>query len=229
MKKTLLTIALAAFAFAANAQWIVGGNLSISGSNEQTSNDKSFDLRIAPKVGYQINDKMSAGLILGFSSDSYSYALSSYSSYDISMATVTNYEGTRKNTVNSLTIKPYFRYNVVEFNKLTLFCEAAIPVNLTLSNKTTYHEEGDDVITGQHLTAENTITNNKSTIFGIDITPGFNYALSEHISVDAYINAFNLTFNMTTYEGTDNKDIDWGLTAYSLARSSVGFGFNYHF
>lgn len=224
MKKVFLTLALAVFAFAANAQLIVGGNLSLTGYDRQTLNDNRFDLRIAPKVGYQINDKMSAGLILGFTSENYTDIY-----YGPLAVTTTNYDATYKDVENSLTIKPYFRYNLVEFNKLTLFCEASIPVSLTLTNKTTYHEEGDDIITGQHQTAESTVNNTKSTQFGIDITPGFNYAISEHISVDAYINAFNLSFNMTTYSGSDNKNIDWGLTAYSLPRSSVGFGFNYHF
>lgn len=142
---------------------------------------------------------------------------------------VTSYKGEVKDVQSYMVIKPYFRYNIMEISKLTLFCEAAISVNLGLSNESIYNEEGDDIITGQHMTSENTITNAKRTIFGLDITPGVNYALTDNLSIDAYINAINLGFSMTKIKGNDNSDINWNLNASSLPRSTVGFGFNYHF
>lgn len=227
MKKVFLTLALAAFAFAANAQFIVGGSFGVAGENDEFNSRKELEFNFTPKIGYQITDKMSAGLIFGYNYTNYSNP--NYTRIDPTMLTAISYESTRKNVQSHMVIKPYFRYNIMEISKLTLFCEAAISVNLPLSNKTVFNEEGDDAITGSHLTAESTIDNAKSTIFGLDITPGVNYALTDNLSIDAYINAINLGFSMTKIKGNDNSDINWNLNASSLPRSTVGFGFNYHF
>lgn len=249
MKKVLLTIALAAFAFAANAQLIVGGNLGINGStsNNVTTNTiggtttttevagpKTLDFYIAPKIGYQLNEKMSAGIILSF--DRNSSTRDSWGPYDPALWGATNYVGTREMSYNTIGITPYFRYNAMKLNNLTLFCEAAIPVTIKTADKIVVNEEGD--VLGTHITATTTNIDNKVTSFGLTITPGFNYALNEHLSLDMYLNAINLGFIMSkTKTSADNfennisvdTDIDWGLNIHSLPSAVVSFGINYAF
>ena len=249
MKKVLLTLALAAFAFAANAQLIVGGNIGINGTSNKGVNTNTFggttttteitgpktlDFYIAPKIGYQINDNMSAGIILGFSHENTTRTLAG--PWSPTMALATNYKGTLKDACNYISIKPYFRYNVAQMNNLTFFCEAAVPVTIKTADKRVVNEEGD--IAGTHTTSTTEITDNKYTSFGLDITPGFNYALNEHLSLDIYLNAINLGFNMTkTHTSTDSfkndetvdTDINWGLNVHSLPSAAVSFGINYAF
>ena len=70
MKKVLLTLALAAFAFTANAQWVIGGTVSANHDNFHT--DKyvrgatTTNITLLPKVGYQLNDNMQVGLLFGW-------------------------------------------------------------------------------------------------------------------------------------------------------------------
>ena len=247
MKKVFLTLTLAAFALAANAQIIVGGNLGINGSSNKSVNTNSFggtttttevtgpksmDFYIAPKIGYQINEKMSAGIILGFSSESTTRTLTT--PWDASLWGATNYDGTMKLSTSYITFKPYFRYNVAEMNNLTFFCEASIPVTIKNADKLVVDESGD--VAGSHKTATTTGLDDKYTSFGLDVTPGFNYALNDHLSLDLYLNAINLGFNiMKTKTSTDNfekdetvvTDINWGLNVHSLPAAAVSFGINY--
>ena len=70
MKKILLTLALAAFAFTANAQFVVGGNVGIDHSSrandDYSRGTTNTNISILPKVGYQLNDQMQVGIQLGW-------------------------------------------------------------------------------------------------------------------------------------------------------------------
>ena len=249
MKKALFTLALAAFAFAANAQLIIGGNIGINGTtnNNVTTNTiggttttteiagpKTMNFYIAPKIGYQLNEKMSLGIILGF--DRQNITRDSWGPVDPTLWGATNYVGTRKMSYNTITITPYFRYNAMKLNNLTLFCEASIPVSIKTADKIVVNEEGD--VAGTHVTATTTTIDNKVTSFGLTITPGFNYALNEHLSLDMYLNAINLGFIMsktkTSADSFENNvsvdtDINWGLNIHTLPTAAVSFGINYAF
>ncbi len=258
MKKAFLTIAMAAFAFAANAQFIVGGNLGfntqsgksvetvVAGGTTTTTefiNPSSMDLYIMPKIGYQIDDKMSAGIILGYSMDSRTRTLTAPSGFDPLMSAafalgMDDYAGTTKWSASTITIMPYFRYNLMEFNDLTLFCEAAIPIDIHGAEKTVLNEEG--TYAGAKHTVTATEVDNKWNSFGITITPGLNYAFNEHLSMDIYFNAISLGYTMTKTtrndaawtDNFDNNTVtttnDFGLNVRSLP-AAVSFGVNYAF
>ena len=261
MKKAFLTIAMAAFAFAANAQFIVGGNLGfntqsgksvetvVAGSTTTTTefiNPSSMDLYIMPKIGYQIDDKMSAGIILGYSMENNTTTRTTPTMMDPLMntaywaGTMDDYAGTEKWNASTITIMPYFRYNLMEFNDLTLFCEAAIPIDIHGAEKTVLNEEG--TYAGSKHTVTATTVDNKWNSFGITITPGLNYAFNEHLSMDIYFNAISLGYTMTkatrndaAAAWTDNFDNNtvtttnnFGLNVRSLP-SAVSFGVNYAF
>ena len=177
---------------------------------------------------------MSLGIILGF--DRQNITRDSWGPVDPTLWGATNYVGTRKMSYNTITITPYFRYNAMKLNNLTLFCEASIPVSIKTADKIVVNEEGD--VAGTHVTATTTTIDNKVTSFGLTITPGFNYALNEHLSLDMYLNAINLGFIMsktkTSADSFENNvsvdtDINWGLNIHTLPTAAVSFGINYAF
>lgn len=203
MKKVILTLALAAFAFAANAQFVVSGNvaLNLNGGHTQNTNvlgttTTEYDLptdvynsfTFAPKVGYQLNDKMQAGLALG-------YTLRTATLYNaFGYMADKNYEGWTKTTRNMFTIAPYFRYNFADFGKCKLFAEAQL--SFGISPKATVHEYSTAIL----LTPAVDTTykaNTKVFDLGLTIVPGFNYQVNEHVSLDLYVDLLGLSYNFS--------------------------------
>lgn len=253
MKKAFLTIALAAFAFAANAQLFVGGNLGFntssgtskevytSGNTTVTTDGKlasSTDFYFMPKIGYQINDNMAAGIILGFSSNTNVTPIYGWPG----IGAATNFTGTRTSVSNTINITPFFRYNLMELNAFTLFCEAAIPISITPASKETVHYEYDQPITNKHISVDEVSDGTATTSFGLTVTPGLNYKFNEHLNMDLYFNAIGLGFTMTNTTLTE-KDVnvagdqqvtttartDFGFNVHTLPTAAVGFGINYVF
>lgn len=256
MKKVFLTFALVVFAFAVNAQIIVGGNLGIVTHNstsvettiqptgtttEETFNPKTFNFYIMPKIGFQIDDRMSAGLIFGYEMSNRRTVLTYPTDADPLMYnaavshTLTDYAGTNKWASTQISICPYFRYNLIEFNDLTLFAEAEVPVTIHPAEKTDIYEEG--VYGGSRHTVETHILNNKRLTLGVMLIPGLNYAFNDHLSMDIYFNAISLGYAMikttTSIDNFDkNEEVttehDLGFNVRSLP-DGVSFGINYAF
>lgn len=135
MKKVLLLGALMASTFTiASAQMWVGGSLSwtnqsndvtrevdeLFGDNylkEETSNTISF----APEIGYDLNNRWSVALSLG-------YAHSSVTA-EYSYNTPGCFQGNgskQTSAVNTWAINPYVRYRAVSYGKLNLFVDAGV-------------------------------------------------------------------------------------------------------
>jgi len=130
MKKILLAICiLAAAAVNANAQVFLGGSLSIYNTNNKSSLDDSkvtanndFSISIDPQIGFQINEKSSAGLYLSLAPGI--YKTQNY---------VTDTKST--NTNFSWSISPFYRYTCCSFNKFNIIGE--VYGSIGKSNKTT--------------------------------------------------------------------------------------------
>ncbi len=227
MKKILLTLALAAFAFNANAQFVIGGRLGVDHGSNWIADDYSYDrshtyIRVLPKIGYQLNDKMQIGVALGLN---YEYEREYGATGGVP---ATNYASNSYASTPSTSIifNPYFRYNFATWEKCTLFCEARASVSLHLESKT------HSFINGSEETGYPRDNGDKSTYFGIDITPGLNYAFSGKFSMDLYINLASLGWNMATSDGEafhgwyaganlNSQSLDSHLSKFSI-------GFNYH-
>lgn len=238
MKKILLTLALAAFAFTANAQFVIGGTLGIShqgnydkdytGATFTAADNANTSYTIMPKFGYQLNDNMQVGIQLGAT---YSYTR--------------NYAGAddtyNSNSDMTWNFEPYFRYNFASWKGFTLFAEAALGVAIHPKSTATA------VVSGSATSVDG---NDNWTRFGIDITPGLNYAFNESFSMDIYVDLFGLAWNMTS--GDDWSAHEWGFKADMGAQPLLGYttenvgpanimtglnghlnlirvGFNYHF
>lgn len=221
MKKILLTLALAAFAFTANAQFVIGGNIGFSHDADYDDNytaayrsQANTDITILPKVGYQLNDDMQIGAQLGWN---YNYTRNYMGAKD-------SYTSTPQ---SAIVIAPYFRYNLLKWKKFNVFCEAAISFELGLESKTHTFVNGSEVAGSPAKNGDN------YTSFGIGVVPGLNYAFSNSFSMDIYVNLASIYWNATSYDG--HADHMWGFGA-NMSEQTLNahlnnflIGFNYHF
>lgn len=213
MKKILLTLALAAFAMTANAQWVLGGNIGANHSNNHATDyvtgSTSTNISIMPKIGYWLNDDMQIGIQLGYTQNYNRNYLTDVDSYT-------------SNTGSALEFIPYFRYNVANWKNFTVFCEAQLDLTLGLESH------------GYNSVTETTTDAGDSyTRFGIALVPGLNYAFTENISMDIYVNLLALYADFYT---SDNSGAhSWGLGLNMDAQtvnahlSNFAIGFNYSF
>ena len=216
MKKVLLTIALVAFAAAANAQIIVGGNLSVSHNgnhdDDYTLGSKaSTSITVMPKIGYQMNDKMQVGAQLGIN---YYYNRAYVGTKD------DQYTSEYGNVIN---FAPYFRYNVAKWNNFTVFCEIQGLLGI--------HGDGKMWNNVTEKESDNP-TDPKYTKLRLDIVPGLNYSLNEKISLDIYCNLLGIYAEKIAYDKETSHDL--GLRANATDQtitshlSNFTIGFNYH-
>ena len=68
MKKSLLAIAFAMVAMVGSAQVYVGGSLDLDLTGNKTASASNFSL--SPEVGYELNENLSIGAALSFSTSS---------------------------------------------------------------------------------------------------------------------------------------------------------------
>lgn len=216
MKKVFLTLALAAFAFAANAQFVISGNLGFSHSGEKYTYDgkdeyfsnpvKSNDFNLTLKAGYQINDNLQAGLLLGYSTSS-----------DVTeMANPTDFTSTDRNTTNkgnTINLGVYGRYNITSFGDLNLFAEGTVRIAMGSGKNETEFPGGSTSVDAP-----------KTFGLGIDIVPGVSYQLTDNLSAELYFDFVSLGFhsNKTTWD----KNITTSGVEETYTRSNFGLGVN---
>lgn len=255
MKKALLTIAAIACAFAASAQFTVGGNIGLStnGGSAYTNATvgtttteytipatKYMDLSIMPKIGYSLNDQMTVGAQFGIN-------MSSAKTFvDAGYIADPNYEGWEKTTTTSWAFCPYFRYNVAEFGNFKFFAEAQLLLQGQMASKIHAYQTKVGAFNAIDTTYK---APTKTFAWGITITPGLNYSLNENMSLDLYIDLARLAFVSTkttrheesTIAGVtstlDNKvvdnnfyvGVDANANTLNSHFSAFRLGFNYHF
>ncbi|MBR1630403.1 MAG: outer membrane beta-barrel protein [Paludibacteraceae bacterium] len=179
MKKMLLIAAMALATVAANAQWWVGGSL---GYTFNTENDKNTDTKvnthdftIAPEVGYDLNENWSVAAAIGY-----------------------NYHGNSDANNTGLFIKPYVRYNVIEFG----------PVQFFLDGQLGYEYATNAV-------------NTKTNTFGLGVAPGISIAAGENLGFVAHLGqlGWNLESYKTDFPGAKSvvtNSFGFDFTSYSL-------------
>lgn len=231
MKKVFLTLALAAFAFAANAQFVIGGNLGVNfGSVKNTADGKviadkfsTTNFGIDLKGGYQINDDMQVGLTLGYATITNKTQLPKPLDPEAEL-------GINKSNTNLFYVGPYFRYNFCEIGSaFTFFAEASLRFGFGGSTSEPY-----------------SLPKTESKVFALDlaVVPGVNYKLSDKVSFDLYLNFIELGWHMTKNTAVDalgtGKDYVVTDNAFGLGFQTSGMaiddltrditiGFNYHF
>lgn len=246
MKKVIFTLAFVALTMAANAQFILGGQLGFNTTSGNTHYEAvapatAFDypgyeqtsFTFAPTVSYVLNDKMQVGLSL-------SYSLNSNTTYGTIAAYAADKEDYVKFKTSTIGFAPYFRYYFAQAGNFNFFCEATLGFYITPRD---YTYTFDNTWTpGVDLEVNGSSTN----ILQFSIVPGVNYKFSDKWSADCYIDLAGLAFNHRTTKnygvGTDPDALNstvtrnnFGLIANASAQDlnahlgNFRIGFNYHF
>lgn len=218
MKKVLLTLALAAFAMTANAQLVIGGNINASHDNwhlkDYVTGTTTNSFSIMPKVGYQLNEKMQIGAQLGWK---YNY-IRNYTSTD----TYTSTSATGASGQPTIIIAPYFRYNFANWKNFTVFAEAHLTLGL--------HLESSNYASTGSVTTNN---GDQYTSIAISVVPGLNYSITDHISMDLYVNLLNCYAEFMTSDASGGHEYGIGLNMNNQSLfdhlSNFSLGFNYVF
>lgn len=107
MKKFLvLIVLLIAGATASYGQWYVGGSVNLSSGSEKADSEKiasEFGVGLYPRIGYQLNDRMSIGVEIG-----YNHLMSKEHDTDLKAAS------------NMFAFLPFMRYDFVKMGKFSI-------------------------------------------------------------------------------------------------------------
>lgn len=103
MKKLFIAVVAAFIGFSANAQLYVGGNIGLTSNADA----KTTSFSLLPEVGYSLDDNMSFGAVVGFTS---------YAKKD-------NYTDT------NFILQPYFRYTFLELGPVKVFADAQLQLD----------------------------------------------------------------------------------------------------
>ena len=216
MKKLFITIAFVAAAMFAQAQFFVGGNLGLGttsntykleGGGVSISQDlpKTFNLTIAPSVGYMFNDNMGVGLDLGFG-----FGKTTRKNYDDETGELVTTTTVKETTIS---FAPYFRYVFAEIDNFKFYADARIEYSMD-KPKLKMEASGTTV----------EVDGAKTTTFGFGIVPGMAYNFTDNISMNCALNILELGFSTqkTVEKNPDGDGID-----YTTTSNDFGFGVNY--
>lgn len=218
-------------AFAVSAQedggkkFVLGGNLGFNlagqgyewdGQSDVDGLRSDFDMTIAPKFGYQINDKFLVGATLGLTisnTNNYTSEANLHPTAGTRVAPAANIssDNGEVGATNSdhdvmFNIGLFGRYNLCKFNKFTLFAELQLGLGFGGNQIVNTIEKPQ----GAEL-AEQTTNDVSRVAFNATIVPGLNYAFSDSFSMDLYFNLIGLTFNTTTW--VDHQAANLGTAA----------------
>ncbi len=228
MKRIFLALALAVFAFSANAQFIISANIGGSKFSGDTNIHSQVSVATSSENDTTIfpiaTSNLTAGLKLGYKFGKAQVGVSgSYSMYTlenqpldptiIPMASSQFPSWASKGFMStkyaSYTIAPSFRYDVLTAGDISLFVELNLFYTATLN----------PVIEQAHV--ENYIIANPAIGFTIDsnaipiprssvemgarIIPGLTWQLSKNCGVELYMDFLSFAFTRTTTERVDLK------------------------
>lgn len=225
MKKVLFTLTLVAFALMVNAQDGIKGKLILGGqfdlhhtnvhADDYAGGTSTTSFTLAPKAGWQLNDKMQFGLQIA-------YTIDYQRNYTTDEDNYTSTNSPAWGNQPTLTFAPYLRYNIGSLKKFTVFVEAQVALGLYLESYNYVSKPSTSTDNGDNYTQ-----------FGISVVPGLNYAVNNHLSVDVYLNLIRCFANFATADGWGGHEYGIGadMTAQSLNNQFNNFaiGFNYHF
>ena len=110
MKKLFMTLVAVVLAVSANAQVFIGGTAGIS-NVKNASADNATTYKIIPEIGYDIDSENTIGIAFGFGKG---YSAISNDAFNLS---------TGNNTLEYVTINPYFRYKIASVKTVSLYSE----------------------------------------------------------------------------------------------------------
>lgn len=179
MKKIFMTIAAAFVAVSMNAQVYLGGGIGFQSKSYDGNSTSSFNF--IPEIGYSLDENSAIGLGFGFSTS-----------------------GKDESKQTAVSVNPYYRYNVVKFDKVKLFLDGTFEFETVKGNGF----NDDDY---------------KENSWGLGVRPGVAVNLNDNIS-------FVSTFGFFGYKSSKpDGDKATNRVALGLDASQLTFGLFYNF
>lgn len=203
MKKIMMTLAAVAVAATMNAQVYLGGTLGLGFENKlKDQKDLSKDatgvtFQIKPEIGYNLDEKSSVGIVLGFGVTNNSNEM--LKGNDFAQAIAGGLK-TDKSAIQ-FTIAPYYRYKFVQFDKVDLFIDAQVGYTYTKLDE----------------------WNNNTFVVGV--RPGVAFNASDKISFVAKLGS-GIFFESSKNKDQDAVS-KFGLNANTLAPLEIGMYYNF--
>ena len=115
MKKIMMTLAAVAMAATMNAQTYIGGGIGFNNSKNPHGNTETTEtgFRIAPEVGYNLDEKWAVGIALDFGYEK-----------DKTEDKASNISSETKTT--TFKVKPYARYQALQWGKANIFVDGGV-------------------------------------------------------------------------------------------------------
>lgn len=214
-KRIFMLVALMACIATANAQWYVGGTAGFTSTKVDFggSDQSGTSFKIIPEIGYKVDDAFSVGVQVG-----YAHGLAAFGSLTVSdlkgivttAASAATDLAEEDMKLNSFTIQPYLRYNVVNFGKAKLFLEGYVGyTNINMKDESGSSNAADET---------------KVNAFELGIRPGVSISLSDKLDVVGKIGTLG-------FLSAKESESDVSLTRFGLDVDSynVLVGFNFHF
>jgi len=195
---------VAAFAAVSmNAQVYVGGMLGLETQNKLSDSKgeaSGMTFQIKPEIGYWLDENMAVGISLGFGTTDNGNFINPETGSAFSKGKKLDKSATQ------FTIAPYFRYNVLSFDKVNVFCDGVIGYTLNQLD-----------------------SDNKVSHFGIHVVPGVAVNLNDKLSfVTKLGNGLGWSSKKATIMGVDGESQSTiGLDLNSLAGLQFGLYYNF--
>lgn len=216
MKKKIIALValLACVTMGASAQVYVGGSLGFTSSKiDQGGHDQDgSSYKIIPEIGYQLDDDLAVGLQIGYAHGYASFGSLNVTDVKALMNTVVStYADINEDDMklNSFTIAPYLRYNVLKFDRVKFFIEGGVGYTSIKTDQTPAQAGGNEA---------------KLNLLEISFRPGVSIDLSSNISLMAKIGSLG-------YMEAKEKESDQKLTRFGLDIDTYNllFGLNFKF
>ncbi len=196
-----MTLAAVCVAATMNAQVYVGGAFGLNFQNKMTDKDgkdaTAMSFTIKPEIGYNLSDKSSVGVLIGFSTSNNSNDVTEYLTNVKNMSTNMKLD----KSMSVFEIAPYYRYKFLQFSKVDLFLDAQLNFK--------YMKQDE----------------NSATIFGLGVLPGVAFNPNDKISFVAKLGR-GIFFENTKPDEGDSQS-KFGLNASSLAALEIGMYYNF--
>ena len=231
MKKIVLILTFAVFAFTANAQLIISANIGGSKTSSNCSTSAQVvvgaDSIIPPVITpIEENSNFSGGLKIGYKfgkaqvgiAASYNKYTTGIQSLDPTLIPIlgvyegVNYgiptiitTGSMSTSVASITVAPYFRYDLLVAGDVAIFAELSAFYTMTKNPEVTFTElnVGPAGIPLPSVTDSTISRPLNSTSLGVSVVPGLSWQLSNHCAIDLYLDFLSLAYRKTTTNKID--------------------------
>ena len=260
MKRILLTLALAVFTLSANAQFFisanVGGNKFSGTTHTHTQISVVADIEYDTVSFLESTTSFTGGLKAGYKfgkaqigvAGSYSMYNSIHQPLDPTLVPIIGNimpnwvsSGEMSSHGASFTVSPYFRYDILTAGDVALFVELHLfysqmmnPTIDSVSVNNHMEMNGAPVITSYFTwdTASAVVPRN-STSYGVRVTPGLSWQLTNHCGIDLYLDFLSLAY--TKINRTDTRldynfkvsgagTVTYDYTATTINTSSTEWG-----